>query len=577
MGWPAIGLGVGLPGVAGAVGAHRHSEQLAAEARSSSRRLGLPSRKRASMRPFAALTVVCAAVTTRVLALAYQTTPNGISAGSLAVWGDWALHLANSGSFAYGDNRGLGLPTATGEPLRYSFLVDFFGSLFTVSGATLPQALVLSSWLLAVAFPPLLFSFTLRLAGSRLTAGLAVLLFTLTGGVGAWYFLAEDVRSGGWEILTSLPQTYARMPDHALLIDNAISAALYAQRSTLLGLVAGLAAGVLILASRPRWIRSGFLVAGLLVAATGISLAHLLVTALALGALAALFDRRREWLWFLVPAAVVGLPLVWAIRPPRSGLHWLVGWIAPLNDQGWLWFWLRNVGLLLPLFAAVTVFGGVPRRLRRLSAPLWLWFVIPNLVVFQITDWYNTRFFLFWQLAACIVIAALLGGMWHHAVARPWHRPIVDLAVVAATFLLTVSGGLDALRSMQRSTAIPWVETGDVAAAGWLRENADSDDSIVYGAHTTSASAALSGVSALSGYPGWIADTVIDWSERVAASASILAGGPDAMDDVERYGIDFVVIGPRERSDYGASDDFWNEHGSLAFEDGDYRIYRVAS
>jgi hypothetical protein len=316
-------------------------------------------------------------------------------------------------------------------------------------------------------------------------------------------------------------------------------------------------------------------VAGLLVGATGIAHAHLLFTALALGALAALLDRRREWLWFLVPAAMVGLPLVWAIRPPRSGLHWLVGWIASLNDQPWLWFWLRNVGLLLPLFAAVTAFGGVPRRLRRLSAPLWLWFVVPNIVAFHLTEWINTRFFLFWQLAACIAVAALLGGAWRLAVHRAWHRVVLDLAVILAVFALTVSGGLDALRSVQRSTAIPWVEVGDVAAAEWLRDNADIDDSIAYGAHNTSAAATMSGVSALSGYPGWTVDQVIDWWARVLASESILAGAPDAMDLVERDGIDFVVIGPRERSEYGASDDYWEEHGSLVFEDGDYGIYRV--
>ena len=62
--------------------------------------------------------------------------------------------------------------------------------------------------------------------------------------------------------------------------------------------------------------RSGQLVAaGLLVGATGIAHAHLLFTALALGAMAGLADRRRTWWWFLGPAAVVGLPLAWAISP----------------------------------------------------------------------------------------------------------------------------------------------------------------------------------------------------------------------------------------------------------------------
>jgi uncharacterized membrane protein len=121
------------------------------------------------------------------------------------------------------------------------------------------------------------------------------------------------------------------------------------------------------------------------------------------------------------------------------------------------------------------------------------------------------------------------------------------------------------------------VDNGDLAAAEWLRENTDSDDSIIYGAHNTSAAAALSGVSALSGYPGWTFDLVNDWSARLEASRSGLSGGDGSTEELERYGVDFVVIGPRERSEYGASDEYWEENGSLVFEDGDYRIYRVSS
>ena len=141
-----------------------------------------------------------------------------------------------------------------------------------------------------------------RLSGSRLTAGLTVVLFILTGGVGVWYFLV-DVRANGWDILTALPQTYARMPDQHLWVDNTISASLYAQRSTLYGLTMGAAALTLLLAIRPAWRRGGFVLAGLLVGITGIVHVHLLATGLALGALALLFDRRRTWWWFLIPAA----------------------------------------------------------------------------------------------------------------------------------------------------------------------------------------------------------------------------------------------------------------------------------
>ena len=62
--------------------------------------------------------------------------------------------------------------------------------------------------------------------------------------------------------------------------------------------------------------------------------------------------------------------------------------------------------------------------------------------------------------------------------------------------------------------------------------------------------AALGGVPAISGYPGWTNDLgLLDWAERWQASRSILAGDPDAMELVARYRVDWVAIGPRERAE----------------------------
>lgn len=585
MTWGALLLGVALPGSAAAWGWARHGAAWRREVRSARGRLGLPARAPASLRPLAVLVAAATVVTTRTLSLAYQADGRGgLRVGSLSGYGDWAAHLAYAGSFAYGDNRALEQPLAAGEPLKYHVLANFFGSIFTVPGLALPQALVLSSWLLACTVVPLLFGVARRLTGSRSTAGLTVLLFTLTGGVGAWY-LVGDVRAGGWDTLWHLPQTYARMPDRGLWVDNTISASLYAQRSTLLGLATGASAAIVLLAARPRWARSGFLFAGLLVGTTGISHVHTLVTALALGGLAWLADRRATWWWFLGPALAIGLPLTWAISPDTSAVRWLPGWMAPGADQAWAWFWLRNVGLLLPLVLGISLLGGVAPRLRRLTLPLWLWFVVPNVVAFHPGEVNNTKFFLFWQLGGCLLVADLVR---RHLVAPalaarapsarrspvPWLGRLAVAVLLVAS--LTVTGGLDALRAMQRSSAIPWVDAGDVAAARWLRARAPLDARLVYGASNTSAVAALSGVPALTGYYGWTDDLgIASAGDRVVANRTILSGGPGAADLVRRYGVDYVAIGPRERYEAGASDSYWAEHGVLVFSQGQYQLYEV--
>ncbi|MEO7398813.1 MAG: hypothetical protein ABIW84_09635 [Ilumatobacteraceae bacterium] len=577
MGWSSLLVGLVLPGGAATIGIHRQRAALRADAASAWRRLGLPTARAASLRPLLLLSVASLSVSTRVFSLSYQTTPNGVSAGSLAIWGDWSAHLAYAGSFAYGDNRGLDLPTATGTGFRYHFLVDFFGSLFTVSGVTLQQSMVISAWMLAAAFTPLLWCMVIRLTRSRLTAALTLVLFALSGGVGLWYF-GRDVTNQGWGIVTSLPQTYARMPDLHLWVDNTISASLYAQRSTLLGLCAGFAAAIVILASRPSWSRRGFASAGVMIALLGIGHAHTMLTALVFAIMALIADRRRTWLWFIIPIAVIGLPLAWTIRPETNSVRWLLGWMAPQSDQPWPLFWLRNVGLLLPLFAGLSLFGGVSHRLRRLAAPLWLWFIAPNLIAFHPSEWNNTKYFLYWQFAGCLLIAAWFSRAFSSRVSRrpALSRFALQSAVLICVLLMISAGGLDTFRVMQRSTAIPWVEHDDIAAARWLRAHSAPDDVLVYGTNNTSAVAALSGRRAVSGYTGWTFDLgVDDWATRWSDTGVILSGGADAHSAIDRYGVDFVIIGPIERREFAASDDYWSVNGSVVFAEGEYRIYRI--
>lgn len=577
MGGAALAFGLGLPGAGALAGLGRRRACLRREAAWAWRRLRLPARSAGSLRPLAAFATAGAVVSTRILALSYQRTSTGISAGSLATWSDWTAHLAYAASFAYGDNRGLDLPTAAGTPFRYHFLVDFFGSLFTVTGATLQQSMALSAWLLAITLPVLLWCAITRLVRSNAVACVAVSLFVLNGGIGLLYFL-RDVRKEGWRILGSLPQTYARIPDHHLWVDNTLSASLYAQRSTLLGLTVGAAVLILVLASRPSWSRRGFLGAGLLLGVLGIGHAHTLATGVALGAVAWVADRRARWAWFVLPALVVGVPLAAAIAPETNATRLMVGWMAPAARQPWLWFWIRNVGLLLPLAGAVALLGLGPARLRRVTAPLWLWFAIPNVVAFHPAEWNNTKFFLFWQFGCCLLIAAWLVPAWRRARRSAGAvRWLVPGVAVAAVGLLISVGSLDTLRAMQRSTAIPWADHDEVAAAAWIRLNTPTDAVLVYGATNHSAMAALGGRSVVTGYTGWTWDLGLpDWAQRWSDSRAVLSGSSDAASAIARYGVDYVQIGPAERRGMAASDAYWEANGALVFRAGEYRIYVVS-
>jgi uncharacterized membrane protein len=141
---------------------------------------------------------------------------------------------------------------------------------------------------------------------------------------------------------------------------------------------------------------------------------------------------------------------------------------------------------------------------------------------------------------------------------------------------LAVTGAVDTVRAMQRSSAVPWATTADVEASAWLRRNSTPGDVLVYGATNTSAIAAASGVPAVSGYPGWTDDLGLeDWLERWSASMEILGGGPRTDELVSRYGVDWVIVGPQEVAEATAEPSFWERRGTKVFELDGYRIYRT--
>src|SRR3989344_202096 len=104
--------------------------------------------------------------------------PDGLYAGWINVWGDWAAHLSYATSFAYGDNFPPAMPLLTQSRFGYPFLADFFAAIWVKLGLGLIPAMLFSSWLWAV-----LLTYWLMALGRTLSGKLRVGVLT------AWLFL----------------------------------------------------------------------------------------------------------------------------------------------------------------------------------------------------------------------------------------------------------------------------------------------------------------------------------------------------------------------------------------------------
>ena len=582
----AIAVAVG----AGAAAVNRDS--LGADVADAMSRWTAPPRSPGHPWPVAAIFIVCGAWTVHFLHQAYVIKPDGLWAGYINIWGDWATHLTFAGSFAYGHNFPPQYPIDPGNHLGYPFMIDFLAANLVPLGASLPSALVLTSGLLGLAFPAVLYLAASRFAGSRGAAVIAVAVFLLSGGLG-FVYLIGDIGHSGIGVLAHLPREYTLNRDLNFQWLNPVLAYLVPQRSTLFGFSLVLIVLLLVwLAVRERQDWKTFLFAGVVAGVMPAFHVHAYGTVVALSAFWAVFNRRREWIAFFVPALLVAVPiLIWMWPPannsfcgtgPKIGGYCIeVGWLSSTDWQrdgavyfpaDFVWFWLKNTSLLIPLLiAAQFVRGWIPTAFEKWFAPMWLWFLIPNFIVLQPWDWDNTKFFIFWALLGSIVVGGFLAGM----VKR--HRWTASL-VAAMLVLLCLSGTLDLARASDASvSSYRFTDTKGIQVADWVRQNTPASAVFALADEHNSPIPTLAGRRVMSGYPGWLwTYGLADYARKQSDELAILRGDLNTADLVDRYGVGYVLIGPQELAPpRSASQAYWQQHGTLVYSNGEYSVYRV--
>jgi hypothetical protein len=515
-----------------------------------------------------------------LLAQAYSTTAQGLVTGNPGAYADWAAHLTYAGSFAYGANFPPQFPIEPGHPLSYPFLIDFLAASLVPLGSSLTSSLVLSSGLLGLAFPAVMYLAGVRLLGSRGGAALGVLVFTLSGGLG-FVILGSDLQRLGPAALLHLPRLYTQDASHNLQWLNPVLAWMLPQRSVLFGFSLALLTLAFLWTATHRTQRPGwtpFVFAGVVAGLTPIAHLHAYGTAVALAVFWTLFRPRREWIGFFAPALLLGLPMVWwMLTGGAAHLRLQPWWLADSagNHDGPIWFWLKNTGLLVPLMAVAFLWRGLlPRSLALHLAPIWLWFLVPNFVVFQPWDWDNTKFFAYWALIGALPVGALLSRLLSGTL-RP--RVLSVLLGVLLSVGLMLAGTLDLARTLDRSASSAlFTDTGGIQVAQWVRAHTPPRSVFLVAPEHNEPVPTLGGRAVVAGYPGWLwTYGLADWGQRTQDVDTMLRGEQGTVELARAYGVDYVVLGPQELGGHHASSAYWDAHARRVYSSGGYTVYQV--
>lgn len=510
-----------------------------------------------------------------------------------STYGDMCMHLGIISSISVQQSFPPEYSLLPGTAIGYPFLCDSVSSTFYTLGAGLRFSALLPAmyaYLLVVAGAYLLFEAWLGRGGA---ATLALYLFFVGGGFGFAYFFDLSEAGGGGisQILSGFYTTPTNYTDKGIYWVNPIADMLVPQRATLFGwallfpclhllyraaildehrlfLPLGVLAGCL-----PLVHTHSFLALGV------ISLVLLIANCLSLrGGL-------RLFLCYGLIAAALAAPqlLCFTFKQAASGsflrLHW--NWV---NDKdSWLWFYVKNMGLIFLLMPPALACA---RRESRLffagGALLWL---ICELVVFQPNLYDNNKLIFVSYALMCGLTAEFMAKVWTALREGALRRaaPVLAAFTLTACFL---SGGLTLAREYVSGDHLGlggWVESGYqvVSAqqrrlAEYVSENTEPDAVFATATNHNNAIAMLTGRSIVCGAGTFLYYHGLDYQPREAALKLVYEQPAEWLDFyAQEYGIDYLLVSSHERGSWAVDEENFAAELDCVYSDGDLALYSL--
>jgi hypothetical protein len=489
----------------------------------------------------------------------------GIWAGGSNVWGDWAVHIGYITNWLYGDNFPPENPFYAGIRLSYPFLFDFTSAILAKSGLPLNWSLQLPGIVFGLVLVILIIKLSEKLTGSQKAAVVAVLIFMFSGGLG-WIYLIP-----GQKILAIPPQGVKELThsfEGNIQWVNFIISEMVPQRGILFGLTAALTIFLLWLEKTP----GKYFLAGIIAGLVPFFHAHTFLAVMFAAAIYFLIQPRRLWFYFFLPAVILGLPQFLYFMPQVTGYssgfirqQW--GWAAHVQNDNWLWFWFKNIGLmavLIPIFWIQSYFKN--KKLFWLYLPFALIFAVCNIWIFQPWENDNSKLLRFWYLGSSILVA--------------WGLTKLKYKLIAVLFLPVIifSGSYD---------ATSWLDFNKNKLQMWSREDIKLSEIIKNITPKNSVFLTndnhnhwvvdLAGRKIVMGFRGWLWSWGINYSARESDVFKMFQGDSQTPYLLAKYGIDYVVIGAGEKSNFNAYEDYFVKHYPLFLDMNGQKIFAVGN
>ena len=482
-----------------------------------------------------------------------------------------------------------------GNQLDYYFLCDSVSSSLYLFGTGLRAAYVL----------PMVFGFLLVFLGFWLLAeavlgkfskaSVAFVLFFLNGGFGTFYFL-DNLRKDP-KNFTQIFTEYYHTPTNFvnsqggttnICWTNTVVDMMLPQRATLFGwmllfLVLYLLYNSVFESENAPWNRH-FIAAGVL---AGLAPMVQTYTYFTIGLAAAAWlvysvirDRFSKkillsWVSFGVPALALSIPQlkIWIFGAVGGKSFISIAFNAYNESDNWLWFWVKNVGLVFILL--LPAFLSVPKKLKLMYSAGLLIFVVTEFVKFQTFAYDNNKLYLMWYAFSTLIVADFLVECYRKLEGVRGRAVIAVILLVIATNAAVLTMGRE-MYSGFRPQSYSLYDAKAVRAAEFIEKNTPSDALFICHNNHNNVIACLTGRNIFVGSGTFLYSHDVGYQERQNALYSIFNDQVDFEKYREEYGFDYAYISEWERANLDKGSfisDYLRDTYTLVYDQDNIQIY----
>jgi hypothetical protein len=539
----------------------------------------------------------------------------------VSIWGDWAAHFTMGSAMAERDLTLTTSPFLNGARFSYPFAANLISAVLVRAGVPFFNAFLVPSYIFSLFLVAMLFYFYKFVFKKSSIAILAATIFLFNGGTGFVHYF-QDIMQSEKPLYTALNpvREYTSMDEYFIRWISVVNSQVVPQRAFTLGFpmaVLGLLCffGPLLERSRDPQLKStkkGMLIQtlGVLIVAT-LPLVHthsflMVAVILSFWCLSLFFKISpkkwsaliKKYLALLVCVLIVALPILkfffFQNATNQDFIRWFPGWYLQEFDVNWFYFWFLNWGVT-PILAlaglAHIAWSEKQARLQKLFffAPFFVIFALANLFLFQPFIWDNTKLIVWSSLGISGLAGYSLHTIWAYK-SRPLKSPNVSsvfhrlkilktlaakLIIISIFIFTTLSGAIDAWRMIRFEVhTYQMYSKQELELAEWVKINTPKDSLWLTGDKHNLWLYNLTGRQPMLTFLGWLWTHGYNYSPTERDVRQMFAQPILSNSLFTKYGIDYILIGDHEKTNWGANVIEFQKNFKLVKETQEYQIFQ---